>query len=50
MEEIVTKSNKYASTRDVDGRTCGGLTWELFTISGLKAFMALALYMGMKNN
>ena len=48
MSAIVVKTNLYTTTKDALGKTKGGENWKEFTISGLKSFMALAIYMGMK--
>ena len=48
IDAIVRKTNRYAMALDALGRTLGGLDWKDLTIGGLKAFMAMALYMGMK--
>ena len=47
MDDIVSKTNRYATQRSL-GRTRGGPNWEELTVGGLEAFMAIALYMGMK--
>ena len=48
MDAIVREINRYAMALDALGRTRGGPDWEDLSIGGLKAFMAIALYMGMK--
>ena len=48
MDEIVRETNRYATTPDAGGKLKGGSNWEQLSVSGLKAFMALALYMEMK--
>ena len=49
LSSIVRETNRYATTPMGDGgRTMGGPQWKPFTISELKAFFAIHLYMGMK--
>ena len=48
MDDIVRETNRYATTLDVIGRTQGGPNWEQSIEGGLKMFMVVALYMGMK--
>ena len=48
MNDIVRETNRYSTTSDSLGRTRGGLQGEEFTVDALKAFMAIALYMGMR--
>jgi hypothetical protein len=49
MNAIVEETNRYATApMDTNGNTLGGTQWEDLTVAGLKAFMALALYMGLK--
>jgi hypothetical protein len=48
LRKIVVETNKYAMEPDGRGNTTGGPHWEVLTISGLKAFMAVQMYMGMK--
>ena len=48
MSAIVLEANLYATTRDALGKTIGGENWEEFAVLGLRAFMAMAIYMGMK--
>ena len=46
---IVDETNRYANAPiDDHGHTKGGPNWENLTIPGLKAFIAIALYMGLK--
>jgi hypothetical protein len=49
MNAIVEETNRYAG-EPIPGlrNTHGGPEWEELTVAGLKAFMALALYMGLK--
>ena len=44
----MNETNRYATTPDPLGRTKEGWNWEQLTKGGLKAFMALALFMEMK--
>ena len=46
---IVRETNRYAIVLNHLDRIHRGTNWEDLTISGLKSFMAMALYMGMKN-
>ena len=49
FDSIVTETNRYATTPlDDSGRIHGGPKWENLIVSGLRAFIALALYMEMK--
>ena len=49
MSTIVEETNRYANAPlDEQGNTKKGPHWKNLTIYGLKAFMALALYMGLK--
>ena len=48
MDAIVRETNRCATALDAMGTTCRGPNWEELTIGGLKAFMAMALYIGMK--
>ena len=49
MRTIVRESNKYAETiMNAFGHTMGGPDWISLTIPGLRAFMALHIYMGLK--
>jgi hypothetical protein len=49
LHKIVQETNCYA-TRPLDarGNTMGGPKWVNLTIAGLKAFLAIHMYMGMK--
>ena len=43
------KTNQYAEEEvDENGKPRGGGAWELLTILGLKAFLAISIYMGMR--
>jgi hypothetical protein len=44
----VTETNRYATEDLGGGKTYGGVDWEPLTVPGLKAFIAVLLYMGMK--
>jgi hypothetical protein len=48
LRKIVCETNRYAMESNGEGSTVGGPTWEVLTIAGLKAFMAVQMYMGMK--
>ena len=48
MSAIVVETNLYATSRDVLEKSKGVENWEEFIVLGLKAFMAMATYMGMK--
>ena len=48
MDKIVRETNMYASTPNAAGRTHSHPNWEQFIVGGLKALLALALYMAMK--
>ena len=48
LNNIVNKTNRYATTPNPLDRTRKGRDWEQLTVGGLKAFMAVALFMGMK--
>ena len=49
LQDIVQETNRYAMLRrDEQGNTRGGPNWGPLIVAGLKAFMALALYMGLK--
>jgi hypothetical protein len=49
LRSIVKENNRYA-VQEVDdhGKPRGGDSWVLLTIPGLKAFLAISMYMGMK--
>ena len=49
MDAIVKETNRYAIAPFPLGRMHGGANRKEFMMNGLKAFMAMALYMGMKN-
>jgi hypothetical protein len=47
--KIVTKTNRYATQPlDSQGNTIGSPKWVNLTIAGLKAFLAIHMYMDMK--
>jgi hypothetical protein len=49
MQNIVIETNSYAMERlDAHGNTRGGEKWENLIVAGLKAFLAIHMYMGMK--
>ena len=49
LGKIVDETNRYATYVLASvGSTMGDLNWEPLIINGLKAFFAIALYMGMK--
>ena len=48
MSDIVVETNLYATSKDPSGKCKGGENWEEFTVLELRAFMAMAIYMGMK--
>ena len=49
LNDIVEETNAYArGGGTAAGSTMGGPNWEEFTVPGLKAFMAMAVLMGMK--
>jgi hypothetical protein len=49
LRKIVIETNRYATmVMDALGNTRGGPKWESLTVSGLKAFLAIHMYMGMK--
>jgi hypothetical protein len=49
MQNIVIETNRYAMERlDAHGNTQGQEKWENLTMAGLKAFLAIHMYMGMK--
>jgi hypothetical protein len=49
MQKIVMETNRYATKRiDAKGNTRGGPKWEILTVAGFKAFLAIHMYMGMK--
>ena len=45
MDKIIRKTNRYATISDAVGKLRSGPNWEEFTMDGLKAYMALILYM-----
>jgi hypothetical protein len=47
LRSIVRKTNRYAAEDD-NGKPRGGEDWELLSIHGLKAFLGIYVYMGMK--
>ena len=48
LRDIVTETNRFATEDLGGGKTYGGVDWEPLTIPGLKVFIAILLYMGMK--
>ena len=48
LRTIVGKTNRYATEVDGNGDSRGGANWESLTVAGLKTFLAVILYMGMK--
>jgi hypothetical protein len=48
LRDIVIETNRYATEDLGGGKTYGGVDWEPLTIPGLKAFIAVLLYIGMK--
>jgi hypothetical protein len=49
LRKIVIETNRYATEPlDARGNTRGGKKWKALTVAGLKAFMAIHMYMGMK--
>ena len=48
LRDIVHETNRYAKYVHLLGNTIGGNNWEDITISSLKVFLAICLYMGMK--
>ena len=48
LNDIVNETNRYAIGANILRRTQGGQNWEQFIVGGLKAFIAMALYMEMK--
>jgi hypothetical protein len=49
MRKIVIETNYYATERiDAVGNTRGGVKWENLTMVGLKAFLAIHMYIGTK--
>jgi hypothetical protein len=48
LRAIVDETNCYACEGDGQGGTRGGDKWEHFTVAGLKAFMAIHVYIGLK--
>jgi hypothetical protein len=48
LQDIVIETNRYATEDLRGGKTYGGVDWEPLTVPGLKAFIAILLYMGMK--
>jgi hypothetical protein len=52
LPKIVIETNCYATmVVDALGNTCGGgeAKWEDLIVSGLKAFLAIHMYMGIKH-
>jgi hypothetical protein len=49
LRDIVIETNRYATEDLGDGKTYGGVDWEPLTVPGLKAFIVVLLYMGMKH-
>ena len=50
MNAVVIETNWYARALDSLGRACTGPNWKDLTINGLKAFMVMALNMGIKEH
>ena len=49
MQKIIIETNHYATERtNATGNTRGGAKWENLTMAGLKAFLAIQMYMEMK--
>ena len=49
LNDIVEKTYEYARGPGVASRnTMGGPNWEDFTVTGLKAFIAISILMGMR--
>jgi hypothetical protein len=48
LRDICLETNRYASSLDEKGRPRGRVGWYPITVRELKAFLATALYMGMK--
>jgi hypothetical protein len=49
LRKIVIETNRYATeSLDAHGSTRGGPKWETLTVPGLKAFLAIHMYMSMK--
>jgi hypothetical protein len=49
LRKIFIETNRYAmESLDAHGSTRGGPKWETLTVPGLKAFLAIHMYMGMK--
>jgi hypothetical protein len=48
LRTIVDETNRYACEDDGNGGTMGGDKWEPLTVAGLKAFMAIHIYIGLK--
>ena len=44
----MVETNLYATTRDVLGKTMDGKNWKEFIASNFRAFVAMAIYIGMK--
>ena len=48
LRTVVGEINRYAIEADGNGNSCGGDNWEPLAVAGLKSFLAVILYMGMK--
>jgi hypothetical protein len=48
LRAIVDETNCYAGEDDGNSGTRGGEKWDPLTIAGLKAFMAIHIYIGLK--
>ena len=49
MQNIAIETNRYAMEHlDAHGNTQGGKKWENLTVVGLKVFLAIHIYMGIK--
>lgn len=48
LRDIVIETNRYATELDPNGNSRGGPKWEDLTLPGLKAFLAIVIYIGMK--
>jgi hypothetical protein len=48
LRDIVNETNRYARQDDGAGGTMEGRRWEQLTMAGLKAFMAIHIYIGLK--
>jgi hypothetical protein len=46
--KICTETNRYATIVDGDGNAPGGRRWRRLSVAGLKAFIAISMFMGLK--